>query len=223
MTCDVETLAKLWQAILRTETVSLFGEEYASRLLSASWFDQLAQPGYVGAEYSGRVVFVSMNPGNGDGGLSADDQKQYPALIGLRDAAPNELVLAFQQLNTILAEITPHWRIYKQLVAPILSRANIPVSQIAWLTLLQWRTKPKVGLRPLYDRCWSAHTKAQIDLLKPEMTILLGKGAGRVFSSYVGSDFKIRTIPRTIGNRSVPPEGRDAIELVTAELLKAPA
>jgi hypothetical protein len=88
MTCDVEKAAKLWQAILQTKTGSLFGEGYASRLLSSSWFDQLAQPGYVGTEYSGRLVFVSMNPGNGGGGLSADDQKQYPALTRLRDAAP---------------------------------------------------------------------------------------------------------------------------------------
>jgi hypothetical protein len=224
MTCDIEKAAQLWQAILQTDTGDLFGEKYARHLLNRPHgFDQIAQPGYIGTEYSGRLVFVSMNPGNGGGGLSADDQKQYPALTRLRDAAPDELVPAFLQLSTILAEITPHWRIYKMLVEPILSRANIPVTQIAWLTLLQWRTEPKVELRPLYDRCWNTHTKAQIDLLKPKMTILLGKGAGRVFGSYVGSGFKIHTIRRSIGDRSVPPEGREAIERITSELLRAPA
>ena len=66
MTCDIEKAAKLWHAILQTDTGELFGEKYARHLLNRPHgFDQIAQPGYIGAEYSGRLVFVSMNPGNG--------------------------------------------------------------------------------------------------------------------------------------------------------------
>jgi hypothetical protein len=224
MTCDIEEAARLWQAILRTDTGTLFGETYAPRLLNRPHgFDQIAQPGYIGAEYSGRLVFVSMNPGNGVDGLSEDDLEQYPALERLRDAGPHELVSVFQQLNNILAEITPHWKIYKKLVAPILSGAGIPVSQIAYLTLLQWRTEKSNGLRPLYDRCWKAHTQAQMDLLKPRMIILLGKSAGRAFRSYIdaASTSNVHIIPRGIGDAYVPQEGQMAIKGIVAELLKA--
>ena len=222
MTCDIDKAAKLWQAILQTDTGELFGEKYARHLLNRPrGFDQIAQPGYIGAEYSGRLVFVSMNPGNGVDGLSKDDREQYPALQRLRDAGPDELVPAFQQLNNILAEITPHWKIYQKLVAPILCRARVSVSQIAYLTLLQWRTTKSSGLRPLYNRCWKAHTQAQMALLKPKTIVLLGKSAGRAFGSYLDSDAEFHIIPRGIGDSFVPREGLESMERIISELLQA--
>jgi hypothetical protein len=107
---DVAKAAKLWQDILRTDTGELFKDK-ADRLLSDKRHDQLAQPAYNGPKYKGRVIFVSMNPGNRGGGESENDTKQYPKLKALRDALPSELVSEFRELNKVLAAITPRWNI----------------------------------------------------------------------------------------------------------------
>jgi len=219
---DIEKAARLWQRILRTDTDRLFGKVYNARLLHRVESDieiDIAQPGYVGLAYSG-LVFLSMNPGNGSSnGLGEEDKRQYKALRQLRNAGPGHVTQVFQELNNILFEITPTWRIYKMLVRPILSPAGWDLSQIAYLTLLQWRTSKSSGLNRLYRICWNAHTREQLDLLKPKIIVVLGKGAWRTLHRY---DYPAdsRCIPRCIGDRRVSPEGKKAIETV-CESLKA--
>ena len=135
----------------------------------------------------------------------------------MRDARREELLAAFQDLNTTLAKIMPTWRIYRKLVEPILIGAGKSISQIAYLTLLQWRTTERTGLRPLYDICWTAHTKEQLQVLKPEMVVVLGKAAAQVYASFnypSSYDF----IPRRIGDRTVGPEGMMAIQRICERL-----
>jgi uracil-DNA glycosylase len=101
---------------------------------------------------------------------------------------------------------------------PILCEAGIQITEIAYVTLLQWRTKPKKGLGPLYRACWDAHTKAQIVLLKPEMIVVLGKAAGRFLESFMKADTRIRIVRRGIGDSHVPPEGKKAMTRIISEL-----
>ena len=159
-----------------------------------------------------------MNPGNGSkGGRGESDRAQYEVLEQLRFANSNELVPSFQKLNTLLARITPEWRIYGKLVEPILKDAGIGVSQIAYLTLLQWRTSGSHSLRPLYNICWDAHTREQLDLLNPRFVVVLGKGASEVFGKYkygAPHDF----IPRSRGDYRVTADGQEAIERISRKL-----
>jgi hypothetical protein len=56
-------LAALWQRILRTDPKKLFGKHHKS-IRDYNEDDWIAQPGYVGSQYSvGGLVFVAANPG----------------------------------------------------------------------------------------------------------------------------------------------------------------
>lgn len=210
VTCERTDAARLWRRILHTDPDVLFGME-SSRLLNRNWGDRLAQPGYVGERYRpGGLVFVSMNPGAGpQGGMSADDQRQYGALEHLRDADDLTVSARFDELTDALAEIMPSWKIWQNFVRPVLEGTGQDWSEVAYVNLLKWRTVSSSGLARLYALSWDHHTREQIERLEPSRVIAIGTGAGRAFKKhYTGlADFDF--IPRVRSN--VGPAGREAL------------
>jgi hypothetical protein len=203
--------ALLWRGILRTDPDTIFGSE-AARLLNRHGADRLAQPGYIGTRYGpGGLVFVSMNPGAGpQGGLSAEDLRQYSALEGLRDAEDGDVCAVFDELTTALADIMPTWKIHRNFVAPVMAAARVDFSQVAYINLLKWRTKASSGLARLYAVSWQAHTRAQLELLAPSRVVAIGSDAGRAYQRHSDKPVAFDFIPRVIGN-NVGPAGRAAL------------
>jgi hypothetical protein len=209
---NVNELALLWQRILRTDAQTLFGAD-ASRLQTRGWGDRIAQPGYVGCEYAqGGLVFVSMNPGGGreKDGPNADDVRQYDVLNRLRDDGTDSMVPTFYELMTVLGEIMPGWKIYRNFVAPVLDSAGVSFQKVAYFNLLKWRTESSSGLNRLYDVSWHDHVREQLELLAPSTVIAVGSDAGKAFRRHHQKTIHFDVIPRVIGNNVGGP-GREAL------------
>src|SRR2546428_792584 len=138
--------AVLWKRILLKDPAQVFGAEL-SHLLQRNWGDRIAQPGYVGRQYSLRgLAFVSMNPGGGPNqGLGPNDLAQYEIVQRLRDSAESATPGAFLELTTLLERLMPTWRICKNFVLPVLQYANLDFTRVSYLNLLKWRTKSSSG------------------------------------------------------------------------------
>jgi hypothetical protein len=206
-----EEAALLWRRILRADPEVIFGAE-ASRLINRNWADRLPQPGYMGLRYQpGGLVFVSMNPGAGpQGGLSADDQRQYGALQRLRDADEQAAGAVFDELMQVLAGIMPGWKIHQNFVAPVLRAVGLDFSEVAYVNLLKWRTTASSGLARLYALSWDHHTREQLELLAPSRVVAVGSDAGHAFQRHYTAPVDFDFIPRAIGN-NVGPAGRVAL------------
>ena len=218
MTPSREAAALLWRGILNTDPEAIFRLE-VSRLLNRNWADRLPQPGYMGARYRpGGLLFVSMNPGAGpQGGLSAEDQRQYGGLQRLRDADESGVRAAFDELMLVLADIMPGWKIHRNFVAPVLSAAALDFSEVAYVNLLKWRTTASSGLARLYELSWNHHTRDQVELLAPGRVIAIGSDAGRAFRKHYATPVEFDSIPRAIGN-NVGPAGRAALARIAGML-----
>lgn len=219
MTSAMQTdAALLWREILRRDPKALFGNQ-ADQLLDRNWGDRIPQPGYVGREYRrGGLVFVSMNPGGGPNqGLGENNLRQYRVLKDLRESSPTRALAVFRELNDLLAEIMPKWKIYENFVLPVIQPARLTFSRVAYLNLLKWRTKKSSRLARLYDLSWRDHTQAQFDLLKPNIVVAIGVNAGKAFARHHPNEVHFDVIPRVIGNNVGQP-GREAIARISGWL-----
>jgi hypothetical protein len=159
-----------------------------------------------------------MNPGAGpQGGLSAEDVRQYRALEGLRAAEDADLCAVFHDFTTALADIMPTWKIHRNFVVPVLAAAHVDFTQVAYVNLLKWRTKASGGLARLYALSWQHHTRAQLELLAPSRIIAIGSDAGRAYQRHAESPVAFDFIPRVIGN-NVGAEGRAALARIAGRM-----
>lgn len=216
-----ESLADLWAQILSfTEhPQDVFGP-YTDRLLDrqASDEDRLPHPGYVGRHYTrGGILFLGMNPGNGPtNGPDPTEEPHYACLRSLRDAAPQARRKAFDALMAYDESWYPQIRIMKVVVKPVLDGTGHGFDSIAYMNVLKWRTKKSSGLGPLYKLSMKAHTLAQIAELEPGLIVLLGVGVSDVLHgipefNQLYSE-RCVTIPRTIGDHRLAPEGLAAVQ-----------
>jgi hypothetical protein len=212
--------ALLWRRILTADPEAIFGNQSA-RLLKRNPTDRLPQPGYIGGRYRARgLVFVSMNPGGGpQAGQNAADKCQYHALEQLRDVDEASVRISFDKLTGVLADIMPGWDIYQNIVVPVLKGLELDFSQVAYVNLLKWRTKPKVSLARLYTLSWDHHTREQLDLLAPSHVIALGKSVGEAFKRHYAGAAKLHFIPRRY---SYALGGQAAIEGIVAAIKREP-
>jgi hypothetical protein len=188
--------------------------------MNRNWSDRLPQPRHIGLRYRpGGLVFVSMNPGAGpQAGLSVDDQRQYAALQRLRDGDEDAARAALDELTQVLADIVPGWKIQQNFVAPVLRAAGLDFSEVGYVNLLKWRTKPDVGLARLYALSWDHHTREQLELLAPSRVVAIGSEAGRAFQRHYALAAEFDFIPRAIGN-NVGPAGRAALARIARAVL----
>lgn len=118
----------------------------------------------------------------------------------------------------VLADIMPHWKIFKNFVDPVLHGAAVDFSEIVYINLLKWRTNSGDGLNRLYQRSWSDHTRAQFDVLAPSRVVAIGSDAGRWFDRNQPSRLEyFAFIPRVIGN-NIGKEGHGAISRIVNDL-----
>ncbi|MGI8962625.1 MAG: hypothetical protein ACR2IV_23295 [Bryobacteraceae bacterium] len=218
-------LARLWQQIVRTELQEFLptAAVHAQLLLRADTRDDLAQPGFVGPNYAPNgIVFVSMNPGNGNDGNCGGDLNQYRALEALRDAISDDLLKTFEDLTTLLSRFMPSWPLIRNLVAPVLPSAGMQdLSSIAYMNLFNWRTAQGADLAALYRRCWTHHTQKQIEMLKLRVIVALGKGVRDHLQSHLLPKIPVLTIRRLYSlPRPNNGDGKRDIEAVCAWLRK---
>ena len=62
-------------------------------------------------------------------------------------------------------------------VALVLRAAGVGFSQLAYVSLLKWRTTARSGLARLYALSWDHHTREQLELLAPSRVIAIGSDA----------------------------------------------
>src|SRR3989442_3913173 len=221
----VRRAALLWRRILLQDPKQIFGSA-ADRLLNRNWGDRIPQPGYVGRRYDVRgLMFVSMNPGGGPNeGLGPEDLAQYKILQRLRDSPEADEPSAFHELTSVLEHISPTWKIFRILVAPVLDYAQVDFTNVAYLTLLKCRRQKSSGLTRLYGLSWQHHTRDQISLLDPSVVIAIGSDAGRAFlrlsprntgppAGPPGCAFHLEAVPRVIGD-TIGPDSRLALKRI---------
>lgn len=216
-----EKLADLWAGILDytehpQDVFGLFSDRLLDRQASDS--DRLPHPGYVGRNYAkGGLLFLAMNPGNGPtNGPDPAEQPHYEALRRLRDASPQGRVKAFDALMSYDESWYPQIRIMNVVVKPVLVGTGTGFDSISYMNVLKWRTKTSAGLAPLYKLSMKAHTMAQLAELEPGLIVLLGVGVSNVlhgipeFNQVYAN--RCITIPRTIGDYRLAPEGLAAVK-----------
>ena len=128
---------------------------------SPDYDDGVAQPGDVGASYAtGGIVFIG-EPGSRKTPRSAGDVQQLRVLEALKKADPAKREDYFGDLTRILTTIMPGWREIDTYAVPILVRTRLPLSQVAHINLLKWRSNRSDKLEPLYKTSWDLqHTRA---------------------------------------------------------------
>lgn len=220
-----DRLASLWADILSLtdhpqDVFGLFSDRLLDRGGADS--DRLPHPGFVGRNYQpGGLLFLGMNPGNGPtNGPDPSEESHYEGLRRLRHASPNARRAAFDALMTYDESWYPQIRIMNVVVKPVLDGTNKGFDSIAYMNVLKWRTKSSSGLAPLYKASMRAHTLSQLEEIDPGLIILLGVGVSEVLHGI--PEFQSRfahrciTIPRTIGDYRLAPEGLAAVEQACA-------
>ncbi len=205
---DRVELARLWQSILRTDPNRLFGRDAERLARRPGSGDELPQPGFVGPSYQpGGVLFLAKNPGKGSLPFNAAEEEHVRALKNLQSADPDSLLGSFETLMESLMQIMSGWDIVRNYVRPIISKADMDLSSIAYLNLLKWRCD--IPTMSMFRQSWQAHTREQYRLLRPAFVIAIGKGPADVFVSVSDSretaEMKLKVLERGRSDRQRPP------------------
>ena len=162
-----DSIARMWQRILRTDATTLFGAE-AGWVVVKNAGDEMAQPGFVGKSYSkGGVMFLAMHAGIGEGeGSREQGYRQIDKLTALRNASKEDRLMAFDELMEVLDTVMRTWKTVQNYVDPVMSRGGLDLSHVAYVNLINWRTETGARLEDLYEISWKDHTREQVEMLR---------------------------------------------------------
>ncbi len=203
-------LASVWESILQLSHREFFDDFSRHVIDREHGHDKLPQPGFVGRSYRpGGLILIGQNPGNGRGGLTSPDERQYQLLYDLRDAnSSSKRLKAYRNLMTALeTEVMITWNIVQNVVKPLLDELGLTFDKIAYLNLMKFRTIGNDPPGTLYNRSWPK-TVEQLNALSPGLVVALGKGTySKFINKYRGSADHDR-VERSIGDRVLPPQGQ---------------
>lgn len=188
---DRTKAAKLWHEIYTTPAYEVFPGKLSKQLSGPP------QPGYIGSAYDAhRVVFIGKNPAGES--ASKENDPVYHALEALQgDEA------SFDNLNAVLQETIPTWKLYSKLMRPVLEAMGIGIENAALINLLAWRTDKTTRPEHFYEESWNTYTSRQIDLLAPKTIFILGDGLRQEFKQRYKGRAIVRVLFRTNGDTSV--------------------
>jgi hypothetical protein len=209
-------LAIVWKNILLLSHQKFFDGFTQAALDREHGHDKLPQPGYVGRSYRpGGLILIGQNPGNGAGGLTPPDERQYQLLYDLRDASSSsKRLIAYRSLMIALEkDVMVTWRIVRNVVTPLLDELAVTFNKIAYLNLMKFRTVDNHPPKTLYNRCWP-HTDEQLNALSPGWVVALGAGTYDKFVSQYDGSAKHDRVTRSIGDWVLPAQGKLDIERI---------
>lgn len=160
---------ELGRDIIAFDRTRAFGGDH--RHVSLSPGTSRAQPGFMGHTFSGTVI-VGQNPGEGNFGTWAKDNRELDGLLGAwhEQGTLQAYDAAFSFFRRTFAN-SPGWHDW---VAPILLAGNISLEHIAVLNLVKVPTRQnRKPTSVMYREDWQ-WTKKQLDLLTPTVVVAGG-------------------------------------------------
>ena len=146
------------------------------------------QPGYIGASYFGKRVFlVGQNPGISTKLFANEDRSYTQALRNVRDQS---VVDSWQVLQETLQRFVPQWPVSGKYFP--LVECDLTYDEIAYCNLVRCRTIGNAApTMSMISNCGRVHFTHWLDMLKPKAVVFIGKWAMANGANYV----KQRCIP----------------------------
>ena len=142
-----------------------------------------ASPGYLGDQYrpGHSPLLLGINPGGGGTNATRPesvmaDRPVYQALRAFRDASPDNLRQAFEQLNRAMATVMlTKWRIGKLFQAVIDANAEWTLEHLAFMNVVPYRTRPNEHPRTAaVEVGWRRLVEPSLEELDPDVIFALG-------------------------------------------------
>lgn len=176
--------------------------------------------GYVGSRYRpGGCVVFAINPGGGGDAYTKripEDEIFYPTLYALKEAGPAEVEDSFELVNSTFEPIVQRWNLWR-ILGPTIEAAGYDLNQVAYLNAVPYRTrgdkKPPVHAQ---REGWNLVTRPNLDMLKPNKIVALGKKVGSVLDKFYDGSAEMYCIPRTIGDSYISDEAEKVLESLRA-------
>ena len=172
----LQEFIRIGQDIMRWDRREAYGADW-DRVAEAPPDLAFPPPGYLGPDYRG-VVFLDSNPS------SAPERRaehgRWDALFEKwRDEGTTE---AYDAVFEAYLRYFPTLQYWQREVAPILRAANLEPRQICYLNLSKSVPRDKTT-KPMFQTDWP-WTRKQLDLLRPAIVVLGGKGVGKLFKEF---------------------------------------
>jgi len=134
-------------------------------------FEDVPQPGFVGARYAAsRVLVVGQNPGQPTPALDQQDRVYTTLLRGLRDDPSQESLQTYQRYAIQFAAEFPILRKY-----PVISACGLDLDDIAYCNLVRCRSRERGHTVAVARTCAMRHFARWLDALEPRFVVFIGK------------------------------------------------
>ena len=167
-------------------------------------------PGWVGEAWQQGTVLIGINPGGGGDAYRRNptDDQLYGLLRAFRDASGSDREQAFSELSSTWREVQRTHSIWR-VISAILEATGESERQVAFMNVVPFRTRmDKLPSRVEITAAWQLAAKPQLDALRPERIVCLGKKAWDVLVRFGDIKDKLVLIKRGIGDSYIPPEAQ---------------
>ena len=171
---------RIGQDIMRWDRREAYGADW-DRVAPSPPAIGLASPGFLGREYRGLVV-LAQNPGLG--AERGSEHRRWDRLLAAwRDEGT---IAAYEEAFRFYLADFQHVAAWRQWVAPVLAAADLSAREVAYLNMgksvLRQNEPPKARDR-IFEADWR-WTRAQLELLAPDVVLAGGKAVARLLNRY---------------------------------------
>lgn len=171
---------RLGQEIMRWDRQGAYGADF-TRVAPSPPALGVASPGFLGREYRGLVV-LNQNPGLG--ARRGSEHRIWDRLLtAWRDEGTIE---AYDEAFMFYLADFRHVAVWRQWVEPVLDAAGLGAHAVAYLNLgksVLRKNEPPRARDPIFEADWR-WTRAQLDLLEPDVVLAGGKAVANLLSRY---------------------------------------
>lgn len=177
-------------------------------------YENVPQPGWVGAAYATkRVLLIGQNPGTPKT-LADADRPYTAALRALRDEPSRS---EYEQLRAVLRDFIPTWPVHGSYFP--LAECGLRLDEIAYFNLVRCRTMhDRAPNARLVEAC-SSHLRQWLVQLAPRVVVFIGKWAwerGRPAVEAAGIPCAYMNRQRSLASEARAANRQEVIRLVTS-------